>query len=269
MSGDRAKIAAERQMRSAFHLGDDRSALSSARSTAATRAPAAAKASATSLPMPPAAPVDQDAFALQPERRDPTSFRLVSPASARRRPSGFLDIAGLRFADEAACGPRSAARGTARWRRRRSASAILSNQVSPTPSQAELVGDATLDRLKRRPRKPGSWRTISACGPVQWAKNSSRAHARLAANETDAPDHDAGPPVWASLKQLQSHAVMDAQIAGLGALIAGRRRWRPGRPGSPRSRRSSARDAKRVSASRPPGTNGRCRDAPSLPGWRR
>src|SRR5579863_437159 len=106
----------------------------------------------------------------------------------------------------------------------RSASAMLSKQVSPTPSQAASSGTQRSTRLKRRPRRPGSWRTISACRPVQCAKNSSRERPALRRMKLTRLIMIAPPSISARpLKELQRDAVVYPEIgaarADIGAAV--------------------------------------------------
>src|SRR6267143_1852362 len=52
------------------------------------------------------------------------------------------------------------------------ASSTLSNHSSPMPSHSRS-GPASTTGLNRSPRKFLIWRTISMCGPIQWAWKSS------------------------------------------------------------------------------------------------
>ena len=98
----------------------------------------------------------------------------------------------------------------------RSESGMLSNHVSPSPSQAALSGAQRSTRVKRKPASPAA----GGRAPHD-ARTSGRrirlAEARLAADKTDAPDHAGLGERLGTLEQLQRDAVVDSKVSGAGA----------------------------------------------------
>ena len=202
------------------------------RSTTATRAPAASKASAISRPMPPARAGEQHRLSLDASVEIESHRRLLSLPPLRRRDDRLLlDEARLRLAYEFLAVLGEHAKRRARSRRpsarpRRCRTTIRRRRPSAPPPGFQLC-----TRPKRRPRTPGICRTMSACGPVQWAKNSSSLIPGL--RRTKLMRLIMQPfSFWRRLEKLERDAVVDAQIRGLGAPCSGRRRSSTGPSGT-------------------------------------
>src|SRR5207344_1523296 len=88
---------------------------------------------------------------------------------------------------------------------------------SPTPSQKDSSGDQRWTAPKRKPRTPGNWRTISAWGPIQWARNSSWVMPGL--RRTRLMRLIMGSAPRRGLDHLQRDAVMNTQISGARTLV--------------------------------------------------
>ena len=235
-----ARSAAKARCGPALHLGDDRLDLLLARSTAATRAPAAAKASAASRPMPPAPPVSRTPLpSARPRDRTACPY-LLRPLSAVRRRNRrlFLNVAGLRLAHEFC--PILDQHGPKRLGRERRSAARCCRTRSRRPRPSRPPRGPALHLAEAQSADSRNCRTMSACGPVQWAKNSSRVMPLLRRKKLTRLIIEPRAPDGAA-RGLRASCRRGCADRPLRRPCWGRRQPRPGPPGSPGARRTTRR----------------------------